>query len=54
VNTTPTGYRYTGQRQDDTLGLYDYNARYYDPDIGRFISADTIVEYSRKNYLDIQ
>jgi len=27
----------------DGTGLYYYNARYYDPTIGRFISADTIV-----------
>ncbi|MFC1981834.1 RHS repeat-associated core domain-containing protein, partial [Chloroflexota bacterium] len=33
---------FTGQRLDDT-GLYYYGARYYDPTIGRFISADTIV-----------
>jgi RHS repeat-associated protein len=33
---------FTGQRLDDT-GLYYYNARYYDPLIGRFISPDTIV-----------
>jgi RHS repeat-associated protein len=42
-NVDPNGYRYTGQRWDDGLGLYDYNARYYDPHIGRFISADVIV-----------
>jgi hypothetical protein len=30
-HTTPTGYRYTSQRWDAGLGLYDYNARYYDP-----------------------
>ncbi len=34
---------FTGQRQEATLGLYDYNARYYDPELGRFISADSIV-----------
>jgi RHS repeat-associated protein len=41
--TTPTRYRFTAQRFDDKLGLYDYNARYYDANIGRFISADVIV-----------
>ena len=42
--TLPVGnYLYTGQRWDELLGLYDYNARYYDAELGRFISADTIV-----------
>ncbi|RLD97622.1 MAG: hypothetical protein DRI92_05310, partial [Aquificota bacterium] len=35
--------RFTGQREDATIGLYFYNARYYDPALGRFISADTVV-----------
>jgi RHS repeat-associated protein len=35
--------QFTGQRLDST-GLYYYNARYYDPNIGRFISPDTIFE----------
>ena len=41
--TTPTTYRFTGQREDATIGLYFYNARYYDPALGRFVQADTIV-----------
>jgi RHS repeat-associated protein len=41
--TTPTTYRFTGQRKDATIGLYFYNARYYDPALGRFISPDTLV-----------
>jgi len=40
---TPTTWRFTGQREDGTIGLYFYNARYYDPLAGRFIQPDTIV-----------
>ena len=36
-------YTYTGQEDDDDLGFYNYGARLYDPLIGKFISADTIV-----------
>ncbi len=32
-----------GQTHDTTTGLMHYNARYYDPLVGRFISADTII-----------
>jgi RHS repeat-associated protein len=41
--TTPTDYHFTGQREEITLGLYFYNARWYDSSIGRFVQADTIV-----------
>jgi RHS repeat-associated protein len=37
-----TTKNFTGQHLDGT-GLLFYNARYYDPTIGRFLSADTIV-----------
>lgn len=39
-------YRYRGYRYDQETGLYYLNSRYYDPVMGRFISADSI------NYLD--
>ena len=41
--STPTDRRFTGQREVDDIGLYFYNARWYDPALGRFIQADTIV-----------
>ncbi|GAP62737.1 hypothetical protein ARMA_1160 [Ardenticatena maritima] len=41
--TLPTDRRFTSQRWDDALGLYFYNARYYDPALGRFIQPDTLV-----------
>ena len=39
----PTNRRYTGQRWDSVLGLYDYQARYYHPALGRLISADPLM-----------
>jgi RHS repeat-associated protein len=42
--TMPTDYTYTGQRSEmDSIGLMYYNARWYDPQLGRFTSPDTIV-----------
>ncbi|MEZ4864116.1 MAG: RHS repeat-associated core domain-containing protein [Caldilineaceae bacterium] len=53
--TTPTSYKFTGQREEASLGLYYYGARWYDrtagakhhPGLGRFIGsplgADTVV-----------
>jgi RHS repeat-associated protein len=32
--TTPTSFGFTGQRQESGLGLYFYNARWYDPYLG--------------------
>jgi RHS repeat-associated protein len=37
-----TPYRYTGQREEPT-GLYFYNARWYDPALGRFLQPDSMV-----------
>ncbi len=34
-------YKFTGQREEDSIGLYYYGARYYDPAIGRFITEDS-------------
>lgn len=43
AGTTPTSFNFTGQRKDGGSGLLFYNARWYDPAIGRFLAADTIV-----------
>ncbi|MGA2279421.1 MAG: RHS repeat-associated core domain-containing protein [Verrucomicrobiota bacterium] len=49
--------RFTGQILDAETGLYYYNARYYDPELGRFIQADTEIpdlsnpqSYNRYSY----
>jgi RHS repeat-associated protein len=41
--TTPTTMHFTGQREEQSLGIYFYNARYYDPMLGRFLQADSII-----------
>ena len=40
---SPTDRLFTGQRFEGGIQLYDYRARFYDPLVGSFISADTIV-----------
>jgi RHS repeat-associated protein len=36
-------FGFTGQRFEQGLGLYDYGARWYDPELGRFLQPDPIV-----------
>jgi len=44
----PTKYQFTGQlSQMEEIGLYHYGARFYDPALSHFISADTIVPSAR-------
>jgi RHS repeat-associated protein len=38
-----TDFHFTGQREEADIGLYDYKARWYGPQLGRFIQPDTIV-----------
>jgi RHS repeat-associated protein len=47
--TPNTDRTFTGQKQDGT-GLLYYNARYYDPSLGTFISPDTLVPDAKVLY----
>ena len=42
-STASTDYLFTGQRDLASLGIYDYQARYYDPLLGRFLQPDSII-----------
>ncbi len=53
----PVNYTFTDQEDDDETGLYNYGARLYDPTLGRFLSADSIIpdptdlqSYNRYSY----
>lgn len=40
---TPTDYKYTGQREEAEIGLYYYQSRFYDANLGRFSQPDSII-----------
>ncbi|XP_065088471.1 uncharacterized protein LOC135709950 [Ochlerotatus camptorhynchus] len=47
-NTDPDGsiaYLYTGQEWDEEIGLFNFHARLYDPEIGRFYQTDPKEQY---------
>ncbi|EMK01241.1 RHS repeat-associated core domain-containing protein [Leptospira sp. B5-022] len=46
-------YKYTSQEEDRETGLYYYKARYYDPILGRFLQADSVIDGSRPTGMDL-
>ncbi len=42
VYDTASGPRYTGKDFDEDAGLYYFNARWYDAELGRFVSEDPV------------
>ncbi len=51
AGTMSTGYTYTGQYSNTAdFGLMYYNARWYDPALGRFAQADSIVPAGVQGY----
>ncbi|MFA5167827.1 MAG: toxin TcdB middle/N-terminal domain-containing protein [Candidatus Omnitrophota bacterium] len=44
TGTADPKHKFTGQEEDSSTSLYYYGARYYDPQLGRFITADQYVQ----------
>ncbi len=42
ANTIPGPHKFTGKELDEEIGLYYFNARYYDAQLGRFMSVDPV------------
>ena len=42
--TTKNAPKYNSQELDKESGYYFYNARHYDPEIGRFVTPDTVID----------
>jgi RHS repeat-associated protein len=40
TGTVTNPFQYTGREPDSETGVYYYRARYYDPNVGRFLSED--------------
>jgi|GEM_PF-2455899 len=51
LNLSSTDKLYTSQRKDTSSDLYFYNARYYNPKISHFISADKAEGPNRYSYV---
>ncbi|WP_448593698.1 RHS repeat-associated core domain-containing protein [Thermoflexus hugenholtzii] len=47
----PTDRRFTGQRWEAGLGLYNYRAGFYDPALGRFLQPDPLVPKRRDQWV---
>jgi len=50
ADTVSNPFRYTSREWDAETGLYYYRARYYDPQIGRFISEDPMAFGAGTNF----
>ncbi|MGH1363635.1 MAG: RHS repeat-associated core domain-containing protein [Calditrichia bacterium] len=46
TETQPLSYQFTGQELDSESDLYNYRARLYDAELGRFYAMDPALEYS--------
>jgi len=50
TGSSPNMLGYTGRELDSETGLYYYRARYYDPEIGRFLNEDPLGFEAGKNF----
>ena len=50
-NTQRTPYLFTSKELDEETGLYYYGARYYDPRVSQFLSAEPLLEWDPNKVL---